>query len=334
VFGDAYVSDSVWANHQRIHQYKGGHKETWGGTTINIDSNVADGPVVGGTSAPPPPPPPTEPPAGSVGSGDSKATATWPQGAFASTAVVTLTPTTQLPSPNGYGVQLTVTDPATASPVTGFAQPVIVHLLVAAGPLTPSYSADGTTWKPLPLLKSAALPTGVQAGYTLDPDGTVEILTLVPGFFGLLPDTVPPSQPQGVSGRFVKGALVLSWQAATDNSGTIGSYQVLLDGTAVSTLAPAKRRVTVRSFHPAGQTVYRVRAVDGSGIFGKPSRAIAVVPTKRPAGLPRVLPGWAWGLFTAQHGGGPRPKAAPRKPPAWYWRWAAWRLSPFHVARF
>ena len=48
VFGDPYVSDSVWANHQRVHQYKGGHKETWAGATINIDSNVVDGPVVGG----------------------------------------------------------------------------------------------------------------------------------------------------------------------------------------------------------------------------------------------------------------------------------------------
>ena len=38
VFGDPYVSDSVWPNHQRVHQYKGGHKETWGGVTINIDS--------------------------------------------------------------------------------------------------------------------------------------------------------------------------------------------------------------------------------------------------------------------------------------------------------
>ena len=335
VFGDPYISDGVWANHQRVHQYKGGHKETWGGTTINIDSNFADGPVVGGTvGAPPPPPPPVEPPAGSVGSGDSKATATWPQGAFASTAVVTLTPTTQLPSPEGYGVQLTVTDPASSSPVTGFAKPVILHLLTAAGALTPSYSADGTTWTPLPLLKSAVLPAGVQAGYTIDPDGTVEIQTLVPGFFGLLPDTVPPTQPQAFTGRFVKGALVLSWQAATDNSGHVASYQLLLDGTAVSTLDPTKLRVTVRSFHSTGQTVYRVRAVDGSGIFGKPSRAVAVVPSNRPAGLPRVLPSWAWPLFTSQHAGGPRPQAAPRKLPAWYWRWAAWRLAPFRVAHF
>src|SRR5436305_1910435 len=40
VFGDSYVSDSYWADHQRLHQYSGGHKATYGGVTINIDSNV------------------------------------------------------------------------------------------------------------------------------------------------------------------------------------------------------------------------------------------------------------------------------------------------------
>ena len=84
VFGDPYVSDSLWPNHQRVHQYKGGHNETWGGVTINIDSNYVDGAVVG--NAGPPPPPPPEPPAGSVGSGDGKATATWTAGSFPSTA--------------------------------------------------------------------------------------------------------------------------------------------------------------------------------------------------------------------------------------------------------
>jgi hypothetical protein len=45
VFGDPFFSDSVWPNHQRLHQYVGGHNETWGGVTINIDSNAVDGPV-------------------------------------------------------------------------------------------------------------------------------------------------------------------------------------------------------------------------------------------------------------------------------------------------
>lgn len=45
VFGLSGLSDSLWTNHQRIHQFRGPHNETWGGVTFNIDSNRADGPV-------------------------------------------------------------------------------------------------------------------------------------------------------------------------------------------------------------------------------------------------------------------------------------------------
>jgi hypothetical protein len=331
VFGDPYVSDALWPNHQRVHQYKGGHKETYGGVTINIDSDYVDGAVVGGSAAVPPPPPPVQPPAGSVGSGDGKATATWLAGSFDTTAVVTLTPTTAPPSPTGYGVRLTVTDPATSIAVARFGAPVVVHLLMQTRGLAPSWSVDGTVWKPLRKLASAALPAGLDTGYTLDPDGTIEIQTLVPGFFGLLPDTTPPSQVQ-TTARFVDGALRLSWPSATDDAGAVAGYQVLLDGTAVSNLPAKTRRVIVRGFH-AGQTVYRVRAVDASGILGKVSRPVVVVPTVKPRDLPRVVPHWAWGLLAYQHGGGARPKLAPKKPPAWYWHWASWRLAPFHLKR-
>lgn len=37
------VSNTLWANHQRLHQWRGGHNETWGGVTLNIDSDCADG---------------------------------------------------------------------------------------------------------------------------------------------------------------------------------------------------------------------------------------------------------------------------------------------------
>ncbi len=46
VFGVPCVADSLWANHQRIRQYTGGHTETWGGIPINIDANRLDGIVV------------------------------------------------------------------------------------------------------------------------------------------------------------------------------------------------------------------------------------------------------------------------------------------------
>jgi len=37
------LSDTLWNDHQRVHQYSGAHDETWGGVKINIDSNAVDG---------------------------------------------------------------------------------------------------------------------------------------------------------------------------------------------------------------------------------------------------------------------------------------------------
>jgi len=48
---DSYVPASAWASHQRIHQYRGGHDESYGGVTINIDNNYVDAATVG-TAAP------------------------------------------------------------------------------------------------------------------------------------------------------------------------------------------------------------------------------------------------------------------------------------------
>jgi len=48
---DPEVPASAWNLHQRIHQYYGGHNETWGGMTINIDNNYVDGATVGTAAA-------------------------------------------------------------------------------------------------------------------------------------------------------------------------------------------------------------------------------------------------------------------------------------------
>ena len=47
IFGDPYFSDTLWPNHQRIHQFRGGHTETYSGIAINIDSSQVDGAVIG-----------------------------------------------------------------------------------------------------------------------------------------------------------------------------------------------------------------------------------------------------------------------------------------------
>ncbi len=44
---DTYVPASAWTPHHRIHQYRGGHDESYGGVTINIDNNYVDGATVG-----------------------------------------------------------------------------------------------------------------------------------------------------------------------------------------------------------------------------------------------------------------------------------------------
>ena len=39
------VSGTSWSNHQRLKQYQGDHNDTYGGVTLNIDSNCANGPL-------------------------------------------------------------------------------------------------------------------------------------------------------------------------------------------------------------------------------------------------------------------------------------------------
>jgi Domain of unknown function (DUF1906) len=45
----SYVPSSEWANHQRIHQYAGAHNATYGGVTINIDSDYLDAGAASGS---------------------------------------------------------------------------------------------------------------------------------------------------------------------------------------------------------------------------------------------------------------------------------------------
>jgi Domain of unknown function (DUF1906) len=43
---DPYLPSGNWPN-AVLHQYYGGHNETWGGATVNVDSDVIDGAVAG-----------------------------------------------------------------------------------------------------------------------------------------------------------------------------------------------------------------------------------------------------------------------------------------------
>jgi hypothetical protein len=48
---DPYLPASMWANHQRLHQYQGDHNETYGGVTLNVDLDYYDVQLAGGSPA-------------------------------------------------------------------------------------------------------------------------------------------------------------------------------------------------------------------------------------------------------------------------------------------
>ena len=45
-----YIPATEWANHQRLHQYQGGHNATYGGVTLNIDSDYVDAGAASGSA--------------------------------------------------------------------------------------------------------------------------------------------------------------------------------------------------------------------------------------------------------------------------------------------
>jgi hypothetical protein len=336
VFADPYVPDAYWPTHQRVHQYSGGHDETFGRVTINIDNNAVDGPVAGpGNVAAPPPIPPPAPQAGTLVTSDGLAAVNWPQGALAGGASVTATPTILASETNGfaagsYVVQLAAKN-ADGSPSTRFGEPLTVGFRTLPAGTVPAFAPDGTSWRPLTLRSSGTIPSTTAADYTRGADGAVTVSTRSPGSIGLLRDVAPPSPPAQLMGRFVHGSLRLTWQPSADNSGSIANYQITLNGTPLASAAGSPS-ASVRAFYPHSESVYRIVAQDGSGNTSPPSAPLVVRPAPRPAGLPSPIPDWAYQLAAWQQNRAGRRPPAPRPVPAWYWRWRAWRLQPFRLA--
>lgn len=325
VFGDPYVPDSYWANHQRLHQYTGGHKETYAGVTVNIDSNTVDGPVVGpgGVVGPPTPAPPPPPQGGSLTTSDGQATVSWPSTALPAGATVIGAPST-LPAPAGgfaagsYILELNASN-ADGTPVARFTAPFTVTFHTPPANAITALSADGTTWQPTPAARAT--------------DGSLTLTTQSPGSIGLLRDIAAPTPPRALTGRFVRGRLVLGWKPASDNSGQVASYEIKRNAVPLATAAGTSSSAAVRGFSPTGPSVFRLTAVDATGNSSRPSGPVVVRPTARPASIPHAIPNWAFQLAAWQQANrnGKRPPA-PRQVPGWYWRWHGWRLHPFHVA--
>jgi len=331
VFGDPYVSDALWTNHQRIHQYRGGHKETWGGVTINVDSDFVDGPVVSGAATVAPPPAPVE--LGTVSTPDGMASVTWPAGAVDADTDLQLDPTVPgvtLPGfgTGGYGVELQATSFTTLTRVRAFAAPLTLRFAPRSGRLAPVFSTNGSVWKHVPPLVGEAIGPGARSGYSRGDDRAFVIQTKVSGWFALVPDRIPPVAPD-VAARFVDGELAISWHASTDRNSPVAGYRVTLTNAQVAELPRRVHAQRVGDFHRRGPSVYRVVAFDAAGNESRPSKPVVVLPSARPPKLPKAIPGWAWRLAAWDHHGA-RPDA-PKQVPEWFWRWSKWEALPFHL---
>jgi hypothetical protein len=337
VFGDSYVPDTYWPDHQRIHQYRPGHDETYGGVTINIDNDSVDAAVAGAQA---PAPTGGQTPGGSTTSADGLVVATWPAGALSEEATVTVTPSTLAQKQNGFAAGSYVTTLAAVPTVGGpelasFSAPVSLRFTrpITAG-LVPAVSTDGKTWAVLLQLPRAKLPSGATAGYTLDSTGRTRILTTVAASFGLLRDVGAPTRPAAPSGQMGGGALHLAWPPAQDNSGAVARYRILRGGRPVLSLPGSSTTAIVRSLDPGGRSVFRVVAVDGAGNSSTPSGALLVVRRPRPAGVPAAIPAWAWSLLSRlRNGRVGAHAAAPHPLPRWFWPWASWQLHPYRITQ-
>ena len=336
VFGEPVVSDDYWSEHQRVHQYRGGHKETYGGVKINIDSSYVDGAVVEAAATLP-----TELPIGTASSSDGAATVSWWEESFDESVSVapTLTPSSATIPLQGfaapsYVLQLQTVDELTSTPVTRFNTLLDVHVTLPPKGVVVAFSADGVSWKPIRRLSSAALPVNGTSGYLVNSDGSLDIYTLVPGYFALLQDVAAPTKPSSLRGNLVKRKLQLKWGASSDNSGAVAGYQITLGGTLVQTVAGTAKSAFVSKLRQSGRSIYRIRAIDGAGNQSPLSGYVKVVAKARPRGLPGAVPRWAWRRLAWQEKGqkGKHPHA-PRPLPDWYSRWAGWKLSPYRISR-
>lgn len=134
----SYVSPNNWANHQRVHQYYGGHNATNSGITLNIDSNFADLIPV------------------------SPIPAVVPDSAIGALPPVVIPPVVTLPTP----APSTPAPPATVPPVTPTAPvtapvttPPVTTPPATKPPVAPTPTAKPTTPAPSTTAPAAAKPT-------------------------------------------------------------------------------------------------------------------------------------------------------------------------------
>ncbi|GAA3150978.1 carbohydrate binding domain-containing protein [Nonomuraea roseoviolacea] len=157
--------------------------------------------------------------------------------------------------------------PGTAYRLTAWVQGAYVFLgATGAGVEASTWGTPGAQWAQL----STSFTT---------PAGTTSVTVYVNGWYGQpayladdvvldgpggAPDTRPPTVPAGLSvGGATGSSLTLTWNASTDDSGTVARYDVSRDGGAPA--AVTSTTYTATGLNPDTAYGFRVRACDAAG---------------------------------------------------------------------
>jgi len=160
--------------------------------------------------------------------------------------------------------------------VTDFDEPLDLTLTNGTGTTLPA-ALNGAAWVPVARLSGTTLPGGQQMGFYKDGD-TVHLLTREAGTFTLLRDVATPTKPKGFKGKNVGGRLVLSWKAATDNSGLIDAYLVYAKGSLVATVNAPTLSVDIGVYSTKDGRSFQVATRDAAGNVSGKTPPLVIVP--------------------------------------------------------
>ena len=120
--------------------------------------------------------------------------------------------------------------------------------------------------------------SGSTADTNVASDGADILTAVTDGAYALVPDSIPPSTPNGLSAVAIDSSQIsLGWATSTDNVTVVG-YQILRNGVSIATSTITE--ITDSNLTPATSHVYTVAAYDAAGNVSLPS--IAVTATTSP----------------------------------------------------
>jgi hypothetical protein len=161
--------------------------------------------------------------------------------------------------------------------VHSFAKPIEIAVDSSDATVVPATLVDGK-WRAMKAIPGGGqLPAGWEDGFVRG-GSSVRILSRHLSFFTLLKDVQAPSAPAGFKGTLSRKSFLLSWKAATDNSGTVVAYRVYANGAVLKSVAGGSLSAPMGAFRTSDTRSFQVAAVDEAGNVGPKSYALRVVP--------------------------------------------------------